>query len=280
MKINNYCHSQNKKIYYTGGLTKQMVSEISNVNTNAIEHYMNHQGINVDFANNKFVAWSVLKTTELIKSLNKNFHLKIDFPENIFVKNFSELLLGKDFAEIYGITNFLPCRLYKNNDNIMPAKTIIFNKEFPWHMIDEISDYDYYKMNNTTSDFFLESFIHEFSHIAHEGHLSNKYGINNCVNKIVALNNANNNTMFKAKYGNLAKKNICNYAETSLFDLIACDISKRIIEKLDRNSIKISQNPFKNSPYNSNLLNLFSQKKPFDKFIKKIYNGNTSMLND
>lgn len=276
MKINNCCLKPNKTLSYTGGLNKQMVSEIKRTNISSIENRLNTQGINADFAGNKFIAWSSLKVTELVNNLNKKFHLNIELPRNIFVKNLTELHTD-DTAVSYGITNFLPCRLYKNNNDIMPAMTVIFNKEFPWHMVDEISDYEYHT-KNTTSNFFLESFIHEFSHIAHEGNLLNKFGVDDTVKKLVALNNPNNNNRYKLIYGSLAKENICNYAQECLFDLTACDMSKRIIDKLDKNTITPFDNPFKNSPYEKIKFNLFPQIGTLSKLLKKNYNGDLSML--
>ena len=63
-------------------------------------------------------------------------------------------------------------------------------------------------------------------------------------------------------------------------DLIACDMSSRLIDNLDRDNIRAINNPFKNSPYEKlfSFKNFFNSKDKIDILIKRIFDVDTKIL--
>ncbi len=266
---------------FHGGLKKAIISEIQATDCNKIQKNLNKlYGIKSDFSNNKIIAWSMQKTIDLMQELNKKYRTPLICPLNVIVDNLENYFVDNS-SQIYGFTNFLPCKLKKNSREITPALSIIFNKDFPWDKLDEISDYDYF-YNNTVTNHFLESFFHEISHVIHGGHLLKKYSENLFYSKLSKLNNKTTNMQLKKKFENIISEKLCKYASLNSFDLIACDLSGRFINSLDLNKLEFNKNPYKNSPYNLmfNLKKIFKPQDVLDILVNKIFNGNTEILNN
>ena len=276
----NRKHNLREQISYAGGLTKPMIADIRNTDVSKVQHYFAQNNINADFQDNKFLAWATAKVFDIIKALQQNFNLKPGLPNNILVKDTNALCIP-NLESTYGFCNLVPCKIHKGSDEVTPAKSIIFNKNFPWHKIDEISDFDFHDAKNTTTDFFLESIIHEFGHIFHENNLLKKFSIKEVLKKLLAMTDPANIQTYQQRYGQLVADNLCQYATKEPLDLIDCDMSKRVIPNLDRENLTPVNNPFINSPYE----NLFALKRLFrntdeiDLLIKQIYDGKTEILN-
>lgn len=269
----------NSNISYAGGLTKPMITDIRNTDVSKIQNYLAKNNINSDFQNNKLLAWSVVKVFEFIKELQNTFKLKLGYPSNIMVKDTKTLNIP-NLEFTYGFCNLVPCRIHKASEEITPAKTIIFNKDFPWDKINEISDFDFYVAKNTTTDFFLEFVFHEFSHIFHENHLLNTSSVNNVLKKLLSMTDPKIIQNYQQEYGQLVEKQICKYARKEPMDLIACDMSGRLINNLDRDSIRLISNPLENSPYEKlfSLKSFFNKKPQIERLIKNIFDGDTNIL--
>ena len=209
--------------------------------------------------------------------MSKKYKISIFYPANIIVDDL-QIYENIDNGVIYGFTNFFPCRFIKNSEEIVPGMSIIFNKNFPWEKIDEISDYDY-SIKNTMTDHFLESFFHEFSHIMHEGNLLQKYPVEKVVSKLQEYTDNTVNNNFKKVNSDLIIDKLCKYATENLLDLLACDLSGRFINNLNSSLTMFEKNPFKNSPYNNafNFIKIFKQKNTLEILINKIYNGNVKI---
>ncbi len=272
MKILNITEQHNAN--FCGGMTSKIKSEIASTDCKRIEAALfREQGINTDFAGNKVIAWCVKKVTDIFTELNNKYKLNLFFPQNVMTEDLRKFK-GMPENMIYGFTNFLPCRLYKNEDTILPPMSIVFNRDFAWERLDIISDYDY-SNNHTATDNFLESFFHEFCHILHEGNLITKFGPAKFSDKISEMTNKKESLIFNKKYSRLICRQLCNYAAENPTDLIACDMSKRFIKNIDSNTFETTSNPYKDSPYNSfyKYLQLFDKQFNLDKLIYKIYNG-------
>lgn len=101
---------QSNSISFQAGLTKQIRSEIASSNVKQISDYISKNGIPNDFKENKLIAWCSLKCLEIIKTLNKEYNLRLGLPKGIFVEDFK--LLNVSNQQSAGITNFAPCQLY------------------------------------------------------------------------------------------------------------------------------------------------------------------------
>lgn len=258
---------------FKAGMNKKVVNEIASVNCEKIqENLLKYNDIKADFAGNNIIAWSVSKVVDIFTELQYKCHYPFFKPMQITTESFDDYDNIDKSELLYGFTNFLPCKTNKNTDNETPAMSIIFNKDFPWENLDEISDIDYAN-NQTTTDHFLESFIHEFFHICHEGHLLTKYSTKSAISKLKGLANFDISN-FQEKFGDLISNNICNYAKETPFDLVACDMSKRFIASLD-DKLQIFRDPFEKSPYTTPYIfrKLLNKQKPLDDLIYNVYNG-------
>ncbi len=197
--------------------------------------------------------------------------LKLGLPKGIFVEDFGKLNISEKKAA--GLLNFAPTKLYSDKDIIVSEKTVFFNEHSPfnhkngnffWDNIDTISDRNF-ETNFSATDFFLDTFLHEFAHAAHEDNLMNKYNGKRLVNLLQKCLSPQNIQNFQTKYKDLFSK-ICQYADTNPLDTVACDLSKRIIESLDKNLLVVQNNFIKNSPYRR--FSLFGT--PFDELQQKL----------
>lgn len=282
MKIQSKEYNTSLSTNFKGGLTKSMMSEINRLDVVAAQNYLKKHNIDANFENNKIVAWSVLKVTNIFKTINKKYNLNLQLPQKIFVLDLKKFE-NVDYNSAYGFCNFLPARLSKNNEHITPPMSVIFNKDLPWGRIDEIIDYDFYINSNTATNFFLEPFFHELSHIVHEGNLLNKNSIKNTMKKLMFLTEDTTIEAYREKYGNTAQKRICSYAQKGPLDLVACDLSKRFIKTIDKENLSVRGNPFDDSPYQNYfyIKKLFKRNDndSFKKLIRYFYDGKINKIN-
>ena len=278
MKISNK-YSPN----FQAGLTKQMQQEISSCNIQKISAELDKIGIRTDFKNNKVVAWCSVKTVEIIQGLNKQFKLNLVLPNGIFVEDFKKLNI-KELNAI-GFCNVAPTIFDKKSNIVVPEKTLFFN-EFPetnykygnyfWDNLDELADSR--KEKYSATDFFLDFFIHEFSHVIHENHLLNTLGGKKTINLFQDFNTHERIEKFRNKYFEVLGVNCCYYAASHPAEAIACDMSKRICDCLNKNNLRPETNFIEHSPYREfnlkeNLFAFFNETK-YNKIIRCFWNGN------
>lgn len=263
-----------KTLNFKAGLTSQMKKDIASCDPKKISYYLDRHSIQSDFKNDKTAAWCVLKCYELLKNFNKQFNLNLGFPKGIFVEDFNKLNIIKQGT--LGFTNFAPTKLYLNNDSITQEKTIFFD-QLNWEKIDEISD-ENFKFGITTTDFFLETFLHEFTHVIHEDNLLNKKSGSNVIAFLQKMLNSQFIETFQIKYESILKS-ICNYASENPLETVACDISKRILNSIDKNTLKLQNNFMHSSPYQNfsiikKICMLYDKKQEDSSLLNKIWMGN------
>ncbi len=238
---------QNKHyLNFHGGLTKQMKAEIRSCDTKKISNELAKSNIASDFKGNKVIAWCCFQSYKLFKSL------KLPLPNGIFVENFKNLDVA--IPESLAFSNIFPCEIYKNKKIIVPEKTLFFQEkplsnEFNdfWESIDEAMDIQYAE-KHSPNNHFLNTFLHEFSHVAHEDNLINTLHPKKVQYHYGRCNNEDFINKFKANYYRILST-ICTYATESPNEAIACDLADRFIKNLDKNSLEMTQNFIPNSPY-------------------------------
>lgn len=248
MKINS------SSINFQAGFTSKMQGEIAAVDVKKISREFINNGIEADFKENKIIAWCALQCLNIIKLMNKKYGLKLGLPKGVFVEDFSKLKI-KDKSST-GFLNMVPTNIYMNNDKIVPEKTIFFNefKEFNnsegnefWYRIDKMADENFEK-NFSATDFFLEPVLHEFLHVVHEENLIHKLGAKKLMKLFEKTLNPYQLDIFRAKHSRMLEK-ICTYASESPYEAVACDLSKRTIANLDKNTLTPRNNFMLQSPY-------------------------------
>ena len=260
-----------RNITFNAGLTNQMKTEIASCKPKQIEKYMKNIGIKADFKHNKVVAWSSLKCCEFVQELNKKYKLNLSLPNGIIIEDFQKLYGSNEYD--MGLTNFTPAYLYKTKNVIVPEKTIFFNSQnVDWRKIDSLSD-ELYANGVTGTDFFLESFLHEFMHVIHLDNLLRKIGIQKLY---VCLTKSQSSKFLKAfqEQNGRTLSQICHYAASNPFESVACDLAKSGIKVLDKDCLIPQKNIFNRPPYKKRAYFLIPNKESKkDKIIRNLWNG-------
>ncbi len=265
MRINNQKSYQNtNSINFSAGMTQKIALQIQNTDTFKISNDLAKKGIDSDFKGNKTVAWCSNKVVEIFEQINNLFGEKIKLPKGIYVEDFGKLNIQSK-GTVLGLCNFFPAKLYKNSDKILNGNVVLFNtfetemknssqnlkQYFNWDNINEISDIDYYYFGIAATPHFLNTFIHEFAHAAHENNISDKIGGKNLLKLFEKALSDKSIQKFQNKNEKLLSKEICKYAAKSPFEAIACDIPQKVVKSLDED-LSLTSNPFENTIYSIN----------------------------
>lgn len=256
--INEINHKKNR-ISFAAGLTSKIMQEIQCTNVVDTSNRLAKKGIPTDFKNNKVIAWCSEKVVDIIQQLNKQYGTKLALPKGIFVEDFTELAI--DDSTITGFCNLLPAKFKKNSVEIISAQTIFFNSYksllsnasqgikdlYEWKNLNSIANWKY-KTKVSSSPHFLYEFLHEFSHVSHEDRLLNKLGGKKLAKILEAFNETEQLQKYRDKYGQSVHQ-ICNYAENTPLDAVACDMSRIIAGSLDKETLMPTKNPFCGTPY-------------------------------
>lgn len=244
--VNMNVQRNNYSPNFHAGLTKQMRAEIGSCDINKISKELAKNNIQTDFKNNKVIAWCCFQTYKLFKSL------KLPLPNGIFVENFKNLNVA--IPESLAFSNIFPCEIYKNKKIIVPEKTLFFQEkpllnEFNnfWESIDEAMDMQFAE-KHSPNNHFLYTFLHEFSHVAHEDNLINTLQPQKVQYHYDRCNNDNFINKFKANYFRILST-ICSYATESPNEAVACDMADRFVKNMDKETLRMKQNFIPTSPY-------------------------------
>lgn len=289
---NSYSSSQKQNITFEAGLTAQFAQEIKNANVVEISNRLAQKGIENDFKSNKIIAWCCDKTVDIFEQHNKQFSPKLALPKGLFVEDFADLNINDDLRSTPSFCNFTLRRLKRNSNEISKPGTLFFNsyetykKEclpqnkwlMDWNCVSEISD-DAYASNLDSTSHFLRLFLHEFSHNVHLDKLTNEFKVK-ILEKIRSIcKDKKQIEEYQKKYGQKVSQ-ICKYALKNPLEAIACDMSRAIVDSLDKTTLKLTKNPFINTPYEelsaSQKANLpvYSQEDlPLKEILRNIWNG-------
>ena len=283
--INNNKFKQN--LVFKAGLTNKILQGIQDVDTLQISNKLAKKGIPSDFKNNKIIAWCSDKSIEIFEQLNQRFNINLALPRGIYVEDFQKLNIEN--KRMYGLCNFFTSELKKNSNELISGETVFFNTfeseinkipdeqkwRYNWNNINEITDYRHLNKKIPTNNF-LYTILHEFSHVAHEDRILNKYGNEILLDKFQLAQNPQEIKKFQKKYGSSVSQ-ICINALNGPLEAIACDIPRVIINSLDKETLMPIKNPFIGTPYE----NLSSLKRVFtcfnlnqeNKFLRDFWNG-------
>lgn len=272
---NNYYYQTNFK----AGLTKQMRQEILSCKTEKITQEFFKHGIPTDFKNNKVIAWGSLKCLELINYLNKQFNLNLSLPKGVFVEDFCNLEVRKTGST--GFCNLLPSELYQGSEEVVSENTIFFNSspvgnETIWENID--AEADRLKAESLSeTDFFLDIFLHEFAHAMHGGNIIKKMGFRSFENLMESITTRQFYRNFQEKYSEIIENSSCSYATSHPMETIACDLPKRIIDSLNKDTLVPTRNFAIDSPYLDESLTGIPlspcKDEMYEQMIKRFWNG-------
>lgn len=232
-------------IIFDAGLTPKMMHEIRTADVLKISDRLELKGIPTDFKDNQIIAWCCDKAIGILEQINQRFGTNLSFPRYIAAEKFEHLDI--DTPHAYGFCNLTPSPLIKGSDDNIPSRIVFFNPEHDWSKIDSIADANYASRHSST-DFFLYTFLHEFTHVAHEDHMLEKFNGKTVLKKILSAKDLKRVREYQRKYGGKISQ-ICNYALTDPLEAVACDMPVRIIASLDKESLTPVRNPFTETPY-------------------------------
>lgn len=275
--INNLTYN---KQTFQAGLTKQIKNEINSCDVRKISNELLKLNIESDFKGNKVIAWCALQCTKLIIEINNKYGLNLALPKGMFVEDFKSLNVNNKDA--FGFMNFAPAFLHSDKKTITTEKTIFFN-EFKdmnykggnkiWEQADEIADMNF-ENKIATTDFFLETFLHEFAHVMHEGNMQIKINNGAELVKIISSMIKGQTSDFQKLQSEISRK-ISQYATANQLEMVACDLSKRILNCTSKETLQPIDNFITVSPYEKQNLfsNFFDKKDKLDNLLKNTWNG-------
>lgn len=269
---NNISGKKPKIVAFGGGLTPKIMQEIHKTDVVAISSKLVQKGIPNDFKGDKVLAWCCDKTVDIFQQLNQRFGLKLALPQGIYVEDFRKL--NVDNPQMYGFCNLAPFELRKGFSEDVPSRILFFNSLHKWEDIDSISDRRY-KEKFASTDFFLDIPFHEFVHSAQEDRLLDLYDDEILLEKLLSLTDPKQIEMYQKKYGDKVSR-ISNYALNSPLDAVACDLSRRIANSINKVNLTPTKNPFAGSPYQDNVSSfqkLQLKLNPLNNILKKFWNG-------
>lgn len=260
------------KPVFKSGLTPKMIQEIQQTDSLEISKRLAKKGIPTDFSGNKVIAWCCDKTVEILQQINKQFEQKLALPKGIYVEDFRNLNVEDPCA--LATCNLWFSELRKNSTEAVPSRTLFFNSIHNWDNINFISD-NQYAVKHFSTGHFLYAFLHEFAHASHEDRLLSRLGGKRLAKTLETLSETEQLQKYRDTYGQSVGQ-ICNYAENTPLDAIACDLPRVIVSALDGETLMPTQNPFIGTPYEE--LH-FWQKTPIDtnplhKILRNFWNGN------
>lgn len=275
--------SNNISPNFNAGLTSSMKSEISRCDIKKVSHYLARNGVYTDFKDNKTAAWCSFVALSIIKSLNSHFHAGFCFPRGIIVDDFNKMVDTVDKTAI-GFTNFFPSKIYPKSDKIIHDRVVFLNNfegrnsengNLFWDCIDEVADMAYAK-NLAATNHFLEPFLHELFHVVHENNMLKSMSGTELLEKICRIKNPEAIKAFQKKYQNIFKS-LCGYAALDPLETVACDLSKRCIDSVNKDSFMPEKDFIKNSPYGEMnfIKQIFKTPKAYkqDKALRQFWNG-------
>lgn len=273
--------SNQSNINFRSGLTSKMKNEISHCDISKISKEFAKSGINTDFKNNKVIAWCSLKSMEIIQALNKKFNLNLALPKGIYVEDFNNLRISDKNSP--GFCNTAPSKLYMGNigNAVVPERVIFFNsfselqpksENAVWDSLDSISDISY-ENGISATNFFLETFLHEFTHCIHLNNMLEKLGGENLLKNIQKALSPSYLENFHSQYDNMLTQ-ICDYAAKNPMEAVGCDFSKRLIQSLNKNNLIPQNNFMYKSPYEPRRgLSIFKREEQMEAGLRKFWNG-------
>lgn len=256
---NNSIKPQNNCVSFEAGLTPKMMREIQCTDVAEISKRLAQKGIPTNFQGNKVVAWCSEKTVGIIQQLNERFKLQLALPKGIYVEDFGQLKV--DNPKIAGFCNLLPAQLKQGANEVTPEMTVFFNTFetarqntpqafhwlYNWNNVSELADINC-TTKDASTDHFLGIFLHEQSHVSHEGHLLEKFSRSKVGKKLKSALEQKQIEKYQRKYGAKALQ-ICGEATKSPLEAVACDMSKTIIGSLDKETLLPTRNPFVGTSY-------------------------------
>lgn len=271
---NNIKRPQNQTLTFEAGLTPRMLQEIRQVDTLEISKRLAEKGIPTDFKGDKFIAWGSNKTVQILQQLRDRFGQRVHFSKGIRSEYFENLKDENPLA--LGTCNLLRTDRIKGSDEIIPSRTVFFNLAHDWSNIDAISD-EQYAARYFSTDFFLYPFLHELAHVMHEDRLLSKFGGKKLTKMLERLHGQEQLQRYREVYGDTVRQ-ICDYADNTPLDAVACDMSRVIAGCLDKETLMPTRNPFIGTPYEE--LHFWQKpkypdhkKQPLQEILRRFWNG-------
>lgn len=270
-QINNSPKFQTKNIAFEAGLTPKILREIQQSDVLEISKMLEEKGIPNDFQGNKMIAWCCAKTVEIFEQFNDKFGTNLSLPRGIFAVDFK--YLSTETPHAYGLCNLTRTTLIKGSNEIIPSRIVFFNTEHNWDNINTIADQRYARKIAGT-DFFLYSMFHENAHVTHEDNLLRKFDGETVAKKIISATKPWKKFIYKTKYGGRISQ-ICSYATQDPLESIACDMPIKLIDSIDKETLKPIKNPFIGTSYEEGVkVQKYSDKeRPTNEILRNFWNG-------
>ena len=283
---NNNNKDKKQNLSFEAGLTPRMMHEIQRADVLEISDRLAEKDIpnNLALRGNKIIAWCCDKTVGIFERLNQ------PLPLGIYAEDFADL--DVESLSMMGFCNLQPTEeLIKGLKGRVPSRTVFFNTFetirdqtppegrglYNWENVNEIANFRYAKRHWST-DHFLYPFLHEFTHVAHEERLLDKFGGETLAKMFETLYDEKQLQKYRKVCGPQFSW-LCEYAaRTNPLEAIACDGARRIAKCIDKKTLVPTKNPFLRLPYQEEDLSLWQRLQvkihPVNKTLSDFWDGN------
>lgn len=272
---NNNVFKPQEQLAFGAGLTQKMMQEIRQINPLEVSRRFAQKGVPANFNGDKVIAWFCDKNARIVEQIRK-LGYKWSLPVSIDAEEFSRLNVENPNA--LGTCNMLPTKLKKGSKEDVPPGAIFFNSAYDWGNVDKMAD-DCYSIGSSATPHCLGIGLHEFAHGYYKDQLLDKIGANALERAIDLFKVKKQVGEYQRKYGQRLSQ-ICDYALTDPFETIACDIPRVVIDALDKDTLKLTRDPFKGTPYANlsfwqrvNIPNYPDSKRPLPEILRRLWNG-------
>lgn len=240
MKIYQDRQFDKNTVNFKAGLNVKITNEIQQINTERISESFFKNGVETDFKGDKTVAWCCHKLDNVFRQLNNKYRLEISMPKAIFVEDFSKLKVDD---RIISFCNWFKAPLLKDSDRCFTEKTLFFNSNFLWRNINSETEKNY-QSGFWSNNHFLTNFVHEFIHVAHNGHLLQKFPPAKLHAKLINITEKQYCEKYKARFPKILS-GISQKAAENPLETLAESMSSKIIESFQSSNFDVIENPFK-----------------------------------
>lgn len=277
IQTNNNYQPQKQRMAFGAGLTSAMQQEIRHTDILAVSQKLAQRGIPSNFRGDKRVAWFSGKIIDIVQQFRR-FRIKSPILKGLGVEDFVYLHTHPD---AFGTCTLLPYRLKRNSEEVIPENTIFFNSRINWDNMDALAD-DNFANGMISSNFFLALPVHELSHAIHLSNIRRQIQNGNAFAARVESAKAEEYiTEYQRKYGPKVSS-ICSQAVKNPFEAIAWDMSRTIVDALDKDTLTLTRNPFIGTPYENppfwqrkrtNILDCSDLERPLPEILRRFWNG-------
>ena len=171
-------------------------------------------------------------------------------------------------------SSWFPITALKDSDRVFPERTLFVNSKCSWADINTITE-NSCKGKGWSSNHFLHAFIHEFCHVAHQGHLHKRFDYFELENILKKLKAEEYICEYKRRFRKILSK-LSARATKDPFEAMAEYMTREISKSLNQ-ELNPTYNPFTHKRVILSAISLLKQtykdEKIMERILERAWNG-------